>query len=434
MSPRRSIDLRTGAWYGDRPLSLPIPDRWDVVHHWPAPMPELTDEALAERFDDPIDQRPIRQLASGVRRVVIIVDDLTRPTPVDRILPPLLAQLRAAGDPQVSIVVATGTHGPPGGTGLARKLGPAATGLPWHVHDDHRNLQRVGRTSFGTPVLVNRDVAAADLVIGIGGVYPQRTVQLGGGSKLALGVLGRRSIVGIHYGHRGSGGTVRQELDEMAELIRLSTIITAHVDGERRIVRMVVGDVRATYPKSAAFSNEQFRAPPPIDADVVVANTYPMDVSLTFACSKGLTPLEWTPASASRIAIAACSEGPGFHGLFPVLGIPRFQRARHRIRTLVARPSRVPELLARRLSTPSRTGSLAETTAAPGNPHLEPMPIHMLVTDPTHAGELATPDGMQLSSSWAQVLARVDAEHAGHGRLRAVVYGCAPLMVISEGA
>jgi nickel-dependent lactate racemase len=424
MRPPRSIDLRTGAWYGDRPLSLSIPDHWDLVQHWPAPLPELTDEVIAAAFEDPVDQPAIRELARGARHVAIVVDDLTRPTPVDRLLPPLLAQLREAGEPQVSIVVATGTHGPPGTAGLARKLGPAASGLPWHVHDDHRNLLRVGRTSFGTPVLVNDRVAAADLVIGIGGVYPQRTVELGGGSKLALGVLGRRSIVGIHYGHRGSGGTVRQELDEMAELIGLRTVVTAHVDGERRIVRVVVGDVRSTYPGSAAFSREQYRAPPPLDADVVIANTYPMDVSLTFACSKGLTPFESAPARASRIAVAACSEGPGFHGLFPVVGIPRFQHARHRIRTLVARPSRVPELVARRLTTPSR--------AAPADGTPGPAKVHVLVTDPTHAANLGTPAGMQLSSSWPDVLARVETEQAGHGRLRVVIYGCAPLMVISE--
>jgi nickel-dependent lactate racemase len=51
-------------------------------------------------------------------------------------------------------------------------------------------------------VLVNRHVAAADYVIGIGGVYPQNSTGFGGGAKLALGVLGRRSIVNLHYGYK----------------------------------------------------------------------------------------------------------------------------------------------------------------------------------------------------------------------------------------
>ena len=429
MRKPRSIDLRTGAWYGDRTVSLPIPDHWDLVQHWPPAMTPLTDEMIATRLGDPVDQPPIRELARGARRVAIVLDDLTRPTPVDRILPPLLAELREAGDASVSIVVATGTHGPPGAAGLARKLGPAAAGLPYHVHDDGGRLVRVGRTSFGTPVLVNPEVALADLVIGIGGVYPQRTVELGGGSKLALGVLGRRSIVGIHYGHRASAGTVRRELDEMAELIGLRTVVTAHVDGERRIVRLVVGDVRSTYPESAAFTRDRYQAPTPGDADLVIVNTYPMDVSLTFASSKGFTPLESAARHASRIAIAACSEGGGFHGLFPVVAIPRLQRYRHRIRTLVARPSRVPGLVAQRLAATLR-GETAVTTTAAVTPAPRPGPVHVLVTDPTQVGTLAAPAGMRLASDWPEVVARVDAEQQGRDRLRVVVYGCAPLMVV----
>ena len=50
-------------------------------------------------------------------------------------------------------------------------------------------------------MLVNRHVAAADYVIGIGGAYPQNSTGFGGGAKFALGVLGRRSIVNLHYGY-----------------------------------------------------------------------------------------------------------------------------------------------------------------------------------------------------------------------------------------
>jgi nickel-dependent lactate racemase len=429
MTEPRAIHLRTGAWYGDHPLVLPIPDGWDLVQHWPPAMTPLTDEMIAARLEDPVDQPPIRELARGARRIAIVVDDLTRPTPVDRLLPPLLAQLREADDASISIVVATGTHGPPGSAGLARKLGPAAAGLRCQVHDDRGRVVRVGRTSFGTPILVNPEVARADLVIGIGGVYPQRTVELGGGSKLALGVLGRRSIVGIHYGHRGSVATVRLELDEMAELIGLRTVMTAHVDGERRIVRLVVGDVRSTYPESAAFTLDRYRAPPPGDADLVIVNTYPMDVSLTFAYSKGFAPLETAARGASRIAIAACSEGGGFHGLFPVVAIPRLQRHRHRIRTLVAQPSRVPWLVARRLANTLRREA-AGAAMATVVPTPRPGPVHVLVTDPTHVGALGAPAGMRPALDWPEIVARVGAEQRGRGRLRVVVYGCAPLMVL----
>jgi hypothetical protein len=206
-------------------------------------------------------------------------------------------------------------------------------------------------------------------------------------------------------------------------------VVTAHVDGERRIVRLVVGDVRSTYPASAQFTRDQYRAPGPGDADVVIVNTYPMDVSLTFAYSKGFAPLESAAPSASRIAIAACSEGGGFHGLFPVVAIPRLQRYRHRIRTLVARPSRVPRLVARRLT--GDRGRGATRGARTRGPIVEQRgPVHLLVTDLTHFEALRAPTEMSLTSEWPKVVARVDAEQRERRPLRVVIYGCAPLMVI----
>jgi len=56
-------------------------------------------------------------------------------------------------------------------------------------------------------VLVDREVLAGDPMIGVGGVYPQHSTGFGGGTKLALGVLGKRSIVALHYGHLSMDGS-----------------------------------------------------------------------------------------------------------------------------------------------------------------------------------------------------------------------------------
>jgi len=124
----------------------------------------------------------------------VIVDDLNRPTPTDRILPFVLA---CFPDPsRVSVVVATGTHGAPLPAALDRKIG--SVGCRVVVHDPTRGD-------------LNEEVGAADFVTGIGGIYPNHTAGFGGGSKLALGVLGFRQIESLHYPHRsaGWGGSLR---------------------------------------------------------------------------------------------------------------------------------------------------------------------------------------------------------------------------------
>ena len=106
-------------------------------------------------------------------------------------------------------------------------------------------------------------------MIGIGGVYPQHTVGFGGGSKLALGVLGRKSIMHLHYGHASVGGTYninndfRRDVTEIAQMIGLNTVYTLHVNAHLELVNLMCGDHFSYYPHAARFSRERYRALPP---------------------------------------------------------------------------------------------------------------------------------------------------------------------------
>jgi len=92
-----SPPLGTAAWYGDTDLQLELPRAWDVVVHWPATPPPLHDSDVAASLAQPIGQPRLAELALGRRRVCIIVDDLTRPTPAAAILRHVTAELAAAG-------------------------------------------------------------------------------------------------------------------------------------------------------------------------------------------------------------------------------------------------------------------------------------------------------------------------------------------------
>jgi len=86
---------------------------------------------------------------------------------------------------------------------------------------------------------------------------------------------------------------------------------------------MHCGDHFTYYKEAVAFCRTAYSVQPPEGADVVVSNTYPNDLSLTFARTKGMTPLHaWAPPHATRIAVAACTEGIGRHNLFPLAHFP----------------------------------------------------------------------------------------------------------------
>ena len=421
-----SLELRTAAWHGDRVVELDLPPTWDGEVFRPDTPPPLTDADVAGALERPVAQAPIRELARGKERPVVVVDDLTRPTPVDRVLTHLLHQFEAGGIPRarVSIVIATGAHPPPPSDGVHRKLGDSR-GCRVMVHDCTRDLTRVGRTSFGSPVLVNRDVAASDFIVGIGGIYPQHSTGFGGGSKLALGVLGKSSIIRLHYGHESAEGSYdvendfRRELDEIAGMIGLGTMISVHVDADRRIVRLTAGDRAASYAGEVAFARRVYRAPVPGDADVVISNAYPVDGSLTFVRSKGLIPLLHADRAASRVAIASCSEGVGHHGLFPFVTGSRLQPAIQVWRRARTRPGDFPARVARAVG---RRWAGARSVERPG----------ILLYRPDAEGSALPKSipGMREVRTWSEVVRAVEREQVVRKRLRVVVYACAPLQVL----
>jgi len=379
-APVARINLPARAWYGDELLSLPVPTGWRISMHEPRTPPPLSDEELRAALERPVGQAPIRELARGRRRPVIVVDDLSRPTPADRVLPYVLEQFAAAGiaAEEVTIVVGGGTHRPATREQLERKVGSVASRCRVLAHDCDRGVRMIGRTRRGSPVYLNETVAGADFLVGIGGVYPQHSVGFGGGGKLILGVLGKRSIVHLHYCNGSVAGTYdidndfRREVEEMAVLAGLRTVLTLHVDALRRIVRAVSGDHLAYYRDAADFSRQAYSVPAPGDADVVLVDAYPMDNSLTFTRSKGMAPLFRARAGASRIVLSACSEGIGHHGLFPFMNRPRFEKQIHIARRLsVLRLETIAGKVlgrARRALAPNRARTSAAAAPAASTP------------------------------------------------------------------
>jgi lactate racemase len=443
------ISLKTGVWYDEQRVMLRFPDDWDLTVLWPKTPPALSDTQIAEALERPVGQPPIRELCRGKSSPLVIVDDPNRPTPASRVLPHVLIQCQQAGiDPQsVRILVATGTHGAPRPETVMKKIGPEAwANCQVLVHNAHKNLVKAGITSVGTPIAVNREVLRSDIVMGIGGIYPNHTAGFGGGSKLALGVLGFQSIRHLHYGHQAVGwcGPVhecglRRDLDEICKFIRLNTIVSLQINAEREVVRVDCGDPLRYYENAVDFCRETFSVPGPECADVVVSNAFPNDLSLTFSSMKGMAPLHHCVPQASRIAIASCSEGLGCHGLYPLgekslvsrqyqlalrMGIMGPRRAAKKIIGRLGRGilARTPSLLGTNRNGPgAHSGFQHQVWLYRPGQHSEPLPPRI--------------SSIQVEECWEQILQAVSVEQRGKKHLRALVYPCGPLQILgaSEG-
>ena len=124
------VRLPQRAWFGDIEIEIEFPGDWNVSVHGMAAdeRPLLSDDQIRELIGSPIGSPPLRKLARGCKEIAIIFDDLTRPTPVSRVLPFVLEELSAAGieDGQIRFIAALGAHGAHDRIDFEKKLGVAA--------------------------------------------------------------------------------------------------------------------------------------------------------------------------------------------------------------------------------------------------------------------------------------------------------------------
>ena len=441
-----TIQMRTGAWYGDSQLEIPVPNNWDVSVLNPQTPPPLTDAQILQALLNPYGYDSFADICEGKSRPLLIVDDLNRPTPVDRIMPFLLSCFEAHGIPaeDITIILATGTHGTPPAGSIEKKVGKeAAAKCRLVVHDCFKDVKKIAKTDFGTPVFVNKALLDCDLVIGIGGIYPNHTAGFGGGTKLALGILGIRSIYHLHFRHKTAGwgngnlhNGFRQELNKVAEIIGLKTNIAMHIDAGRNVIQLYCGKFQEYFNEAVDYYCKIYQLPFDNSADVVISNTYPNDLSLLFARTKGFIPFHGLAPDVSRIAIAACPEGVGLHNIFPFVNIPRFFKLRHtmlRLSVMSAGEFFVKGKAAIKKIYRRLKSKIIPTSGATGS-SVKTNPVWLFQSAPDENPLPASIPGIHVRRYWSDILNAVENEQGKRTRLKVLVYPCAFLQFYDKNS
>ncbi len=416
------ITLNSRAWHGDTPLTLDFPARWDVSVHGAQPGPALTQAAMRDALLQPIGAPALRELAAGKKRAVLIVDDLTRPTPAALILPFLIEQLCAAGlaPESIMVVLAGGTHAPASTADIALKTGALPAGVRAVAHDSTRDLIDCGRTRRGLPLFVNREVMACDLKIGVGCIYPHPAAGFSGGSKILVpGACGMETVRAMHDDLQSAerrGGSLtsemRLELEDVSARLGLNWIVNGLLNEERGLAELVAGDPIEAHRAGVVRAKLRYSVPPPADADVVVADMYPFDADLQFATDRGLWPLLSAQRGASRVILAACPRGVGHHSLYPVQNAFA-SRVLRRLSRLRLRDLRRPLEKVRNAARLLTQGNVPVLALAPG------------VSD----AELATVfKRASRFSEWQGLRAALELRHSSAG-VKVAMYRCAPLLL-----
>jgi nickel-dependent lactate racemase len=291
-------------------------------------VPAAVRDALAR----PINSAPVRELAGPGDRVCIAFTDITRASPDHLLVPPLLAELEAAGvrDEDVTLLCGIGMHRPSTPEEKAVKLGRTVVERYRVVDNEPQNpdaLVGLGTTESGIPLSVNRIAYEADLLMATGIVEPHQYAGYSGGRKtLSVGAAGEAMIAYTHgpqmVDHPGTrlgkiaGNPFHEAVTEAARRAGLRFIVNVVMNDQKRVVAVRAGETEAAFEELVTIARSIYEVPVPQQYDVVVGGVgYPKDANL-YQASRAASYLFFAPTPVVRpggflIIPARCQEGAG---------------------------------------------------------------------------------------------------------------------------
>ncbi|HET8649003.1 MAG TPA: nickel-dependent lactate racemase [Gemmatimonadales bacterium] len=268
-----------------------VPDRNLMGVFTPATFDTDESKVLAEGLANPHGAPRLRDAVRSEDRVLILIDDATRATPTARVLPPVLAELRAAGvpDDRIEFIEAPGSHRPMTEDELRGKMGDAYGRFRVHQHRwlDHDQLHDFGTTRDGTRITANKLLTEFDFILGIGSIVPHRIKGMSGGAKIMFpGVSGpdmmarnqwqasmqmSETVMGVPE------NPMRLRMEEAARIAGLSYIVNVIYDVHDHIVGCVSGDSVEAHRVGCLRSREVYAVHLPTRADIVLIDAHSAD-------------------------------------------------------------------------------------------------------------------------------------------------------------
>ena len=328
--------MRVHLQYGRAGLDVEIPGKSVTVIE-PRFVPGLPDEAGAfrEAVRHPIGARPLRETVKATDRVAVVIPDLTRPLPSDRLLPWLFEELSHVPAEQFTIVNGTGSHRVNTPEELRSMVGPEVLGryrLVNHTAHDAATMLPAGKSRDGEVVFLNREYVEADRRIVLGFIEPHFMAGFSGGYKgIFPAVADIASIMRYHdartIGDPRStwglleGNPTQAIIRDNASLLPLDFCVNVTLNRRREITRFFCGHPIAAHEAGCAFSKETAMVACERAFPIVVTTNsgYPLDQNL-YQTVKGMSAAAQIVAEGGYIAAASrCNDGFPEHGNFKKL-------------------------------------------------------------------------------------------------------------------
>ncbi len=316
---------------GNTVVDVRVPNLVKVAE--PRPVPGAADPrgAVRQAIAAPIGAKPLREIARGRHRAVIVVNDITRPYPGRLMAEEIIRELNAAGmeEKEIALLIAYGQHRENTPEELASMYGRELTSrfriIHHHASVPEENVT-VGFTRGGVEVSVNRFYMEADLRILTGCIAPHQFAGFSGGRKSVIpGIAGIEAVKRHHSfpirPEKISLGVLENnrfhlEALEAARMTGVDFIVNSVDNAQREPVAFVAGDLKAAFDAGVEISRRVWTVEIPVRPNIVLVSPggYPRDIDLhqsqkAIGCCELLLP-----EGGGLVLCAECRDGAGKPG------------------------------------------------------------------------------------------------------------------------
>ncbi|MGB6371517.1 MAG: nickel-dependent lactate racemase [Atribacterota bacterium] len=316
--------------YGKEEIRLPIEDK-NIIKILNLKEQEVLlnpENKLRELLKNPINCPSLKDLViqKETEKVLIIVNDITRPTPYEVILPPLLNELHQIGIKKENIIfiIATGIHRSNSQEEIKEMFGEnifSAYNFINHNCDDP-HIKDLGKLKSGNKLWIDPIVFETDFIITTGVIIPHYFAGFSGGRKSILpDICGRKTIEAnhaqmLHHDARAGnlkGNPVHEEMQEAAEKVGVDFNINVVTDENHQIIEIMAGELLASWLKGVEVCKKTYFYPIKHKAEVVIASAggYPKDINVYQAQKALENACHTVKPGGTIILLAECAEGYG---------------------------------------------------------------------------------------------------------------------------
>lgn len=316
--------------YGKKEVQLPIQDK-NIIKILNLEKQEVLlnpENKLRELLKNPIGCPSLRELIfqKKASKILIIVNDITRLTPYEIILPPLLDELHRIGIKKENIIfiIATGIHRSNSQEEIKEMFGKnifSAYNFINHNCDDP-HIKDLDKLKSGNRLWIDPIVFETDFIITTGVIVPHYFAGFSGGRKSILpGICGRKTIEAnharmVHHNARAGnfkGNPVHQEMQEAAEKVGVDFNINIVTNEHHEIIEIVAGELYKSWLKGVEVCKKIYLCPIKQKADVVIASAggYPKDINVYQAQKALENACHAVKLGGTIILLAECTEEYG---------------------------------------------------------------------------------------------------------------------------